>query len=140
MRATVRVGPTRGKEKYDEVATKIQSRWNEVVNDATLGAQSFGNLTAKQERQFKKLHGIVFCPMVAALEGGVIIPGVCWIYLSSTASGANIQPDHQPGDEGTWLKDNMAYFQEQVDVHDDNDIRDMLREVSEREDLKRLVE
>lgn len=26
IRATVRVGPTRSKEKYDEVATKIQSR------------------------------------------------------------------------------------------------------------------
>jgi hypothetical protein len=34
----------------------------------------------------------------------------------------------------------MAYFQEQVDVHNDNDIRDMLKEISEREDLKRLDE
>ena len=33
----------------------------------------------------------------------------------------------------------MAYFQEQVDVHDDNDIRDMLKEVNEREDMKALV-
>jgi hypothetical protein len=79
IRATIRVGPTRPKEKYDEVALKIQSRWYEVVNDAALGAHSFDNLTAKQERLFKKLHGIVFCPMVAALEGGVIVPGVCLI-------------------------------------------------------------
>jgi hypothetical protein len=114
IRATVRVGPTRSKESYGEVATKIQSRWDEVVNDATLGIQSFGNLTPKEESRFKKLHGIVFCPMVAALEGGVIVPGVCRIYISSKASEANTQPDHQPGDEGTWLKDNMAYFQEQV--------------------------
>lgn len=88
IRATVRVGPTRPKEKYDEVATKIQSRWDEVVNDTMLGAKSFDNLTAKQERQFKKLHGIVFCPMVAALENGVIVPGVCLIlFFSSIASG-----------------------------------------------------
>lgn len=79
IRATVRVGPTRSKEKYDEVATKIQSRWSEVVNDATLGAHSLGNLTANEEGQFKKLHGIVFCPMVAALENGVVVPGVCLI-------------------------------------------------------------
>lgn len=79
IRAIVRVGPTRPKEKYDEVATKIQKRWDEVVNDATLGAQSFGHLTANQQRLFKKLHGIVFCPMVAALENGVIVPGVCRI-------------------------------------------------------------
>lgn len=92
IRATVRVGPTRPKETYDEVATKIQSRWDEVVNDATLGVQSLGPLTAKEERGFKKLHGIVFCPMVAALESGLIVPGVCRICLSSKASGANTQP------------------------------------------------
>jgi hypothetical protein len=80
IRATVRVGPTRPKEKYDEVATKIQSRWDEVVDDATLGALPLGNLTAKEERHFKKLHGIIFCPMVAALENGVIVPGVRVIY------------------------------------------------------------
>ncbi|KAE9376498.1 hypothetical protein N431DRAFT_479742 [Stipitochalara longipes BDJ] len=117
IRATVRVGPSRPKEKYDEMATKILSRWDEVVNDATLGAHSFDKLTAKEENNVKKLQAIVFCPMVAALENGVIVPGA--------------------GDEGTWLKDNMAYFQEQVDVHDDNDIRDMLKEMSEREDLKK---
>lgn len=33
----------------------------------------------------------------------------------------------------------MAYFKEQVDVHNDNDIRDMLKEVNEREDMKALV-
>jgi len=80
IRATVRVGPTRPKQTYDEMALKIHIRWDEVVNDATLGAQSFGNLTADQQRLFKKLQGIVFCPMVAALEGGVIIPGVCQMY------------------------------------------------------------
>jgi hypothetical protein len=80
IRATVRVSPTRPKEKYDEVATKIQNRWYEVVNDATLGTHSLGNLTAKEERQFKKLHSIVFCPMVTALESGIVVPGVCLIY------------------------------------------------------------
>lgn len=30
----------------------------------------------------------------------------------------------------------MAYFQEQVDVHNDQDIREMLKEISEREDLR----
>lgn len=56
------------------------------------------------------------------------------------ASSANRQSNYQPGDEGTWLKDNMAHFQEQVDVHNDNDIRDMLKEINEREDLKMLIE
>lgn len=35
----------------------------------------------------------------------------------------------------------MAYFQEQVDVHIDSGIRDIkLKEINEREGLKRLVE
>jgi hypothetical protein len=34
----------------------------------------------------------------------------------------------------------MAHFQEQVDVHNENDIRDMLKEVSERDDMNKLVE
>jgi phenylpyruvate tautomerase PptA (4-oxalocrotonate tautomerase family) len=77
IRATIRIGPTRTKEKYDQVALQIQQRWNEVVNDSALGApQSYGNLTADQERLFKKLHGIVFTPMVAAVEGGLVVPGV----------------------------------------------------------------
>lgn len=33
----------------------------------------------------------------------------------------------------------MAYFQEQVSVHNDDDVRDMLKEISEREDLKGLL-
>ncbi|PNP48016.1 hypothetical protein TGAMA5MH_00839 [Trichoderma gamsii] len=58
--------------------------------------------------------------MVAALENGVVIPGA--------------------GDEGTWLKDNMAFFQEQIDVYDDDEFRDMVKEIHEREDLRKLVE
>lgn len=77
IRATVRIGPSRPKEMYDEVASKIQSRWNEVVNDQTLGAQSLDHLGAKQQKLTKRLHGIVFVPMIAALEGGLIVPGVC---------------------------------------------------------------
>jgi hypothetical protein len=46
----------------------------------------------------------------------------------------------QPGEEGIWLKENMAYFKEQADVHEDEDIRDMLKELGEREDLKKLME
>lgn len=76
IRATVRVGPSRPKAMYDEVAIKIVKRWDEVVNDAKLGAQSLGHLSAKQQMHAKQLHGIVFCPMVAALESGVIVPGV----------------------------------------------------------------
>ncbi|TVY85169.1 hypothetical protein LSUE1_G002347 [Lachnellula suecica] len=120
IRASIRVGPSRPKEKYDEVGLKIQKRWDEVVNDAALGAYSFDKLPAKEAAQVKKLKGIVFFPFVAALEDGLVVPG--------------------PADEATWLKDNMVYFQEQVDVHDNDDIREMLKEVNEREDFKKLLQ
>lgn len=79
--ALVRVGPTRTKEQFDEVAVKIQRKWDEIVNDAALVAHSLGNLTTKEEKRFKKLHFVVFHAMVAALENGVVIPGVCWIFI-----------------------------------------------------------
>lgn len=78
IRATVRVAPSRTKEMFDEVAVKIQRYWDAVVNNAALGATlSFGNLSEQQEKQLKRLRGIVFVPMVAALEGGIAAPGVC---------------------------------------------------------------
>jgi hypothetical protein len=77
VRATVRVGPSRPKEMFDQVALQIEKRWNEVVSDAALGAKSFGSLPPAQEKQFKKLQGFVFVPMVAAIENGVAAPGVC---------------------------------------------------------------
>lgn len=74
--ATVRAGPTRTKDMFDEIALKINNRWNEVVDDVELGAHSLGNLTAKEERLAKKLKVVAFRPMIAAIENGVVIPGV----------------------------------------------------------------
>lgn len=34
----------------------------------------------------------------------------------------------------------MAFFQEQIDVYDDDEFRDMVKEIHEREDLKKLIE
>lgn len=64
------------------------------------------------------------------------------LHLSSSLTflEANLQSDHQPGDEGTWFKDNMPHFMEQVHIHNNNDVREMLKEVSEREDMKNFVE
>ncbi|KAJ9212754.1 hypothetical protein DTO166G4_5566 [Paecilomyces variotii] len=67
----------------------------------------------------RKLHFIVFTTILAAVENGVVIPGA--------------------GEEGTWLKSNMAYFRERAEVGKDEHFRDMLKEIEEREDLKSLV-
>lgn len=45
----------------------------------------------------------------------------------------------QADNEASWLVDNMAYFKEQAEVYGDEDFRDMIREVHERPDLKKLI-
>lgn len=74
--ATVRTSPTRTKEIFDNTAQKIAAKWNEVVNDSSIAAPLDGNLTLDQVSSLKALHLVVFQPMLAALEHGVVIPGV----------------------------------------------------------------
>ncbi|GAD95220.1 hypothetical protein NECHADRAFT_102460 [Paecilomyces variotii No. 5] len=110
--ATVRTGGGRTKEAFDEVAKKIQGFWDDVVVNAD-GAK--GN----DVRRHRKLHFIVFTGMLAVVENGVVIPGA--------------------GEEGSWLKNNMAYFKEQAEVGNDEHFKDMLKEIEEREDLKSMI-
>nr|POF19965.1 hypothetical protein CFP56_52214 [Quercus suber] len=109
---TARVSPARTKQVFDEMALKINTKWNDVVNDAALGAQSLDHLPAKQQKQAKNLKIVAFRPVLAALENGVVIP--------------------EPGHEKAWIKDNMAYFQQQADQYDDDDFKEMVEEIKER--------
>jgi hypothetical protein len=47
---------------------------------------------------------------------------------------------YQPGDEMTWIKDNLAYFRQQANEYDDDDFKEMLEEINGREDMKNLLE
>ncbi|KAL7911441.1 putative cis-3-chloroacrylic acid dehalogenase [Trichoderma velutinum] len=117
--AMVRVGPTRPKEKFDQIGMAIQKKWNELVGFPD-DPSTLVSAEMRAERRAKKLHVVVFYPMNAAIENGVIIPG--------------------PGDEGSWLKDNMAYFKDQAEAYYDDEFRDMLQEVENREDLKKMIQ
>ncbi|KAL1875573.1 hypothetical protein Plec18167_005509 [Paecilomyces lecythidis] len=110
--ATVRTGGSRTKEVFDEVGRQIGRFWDDIVVNAD-GAK--GN----DVRKARKLHFTVFAPMLAAVENGVVIPGA--------------------GEEGSWLKNNMAYFKEQAEVGNDEHFKDMLKEIEEREDLKSFI-
>ena len=46
----------------------------------------------------------------------------------------------QADNEGQWLKDNLAYFKEQAEVYDDEPFQDLLQELKDRPDLKKLLE
>ncbi|RFU73695.1 hypothetical protein TARUN_8567 [Trichoderma arundinaceum] len=117
--AMVRVGPTRPKEKYDELGIAIQNKWNEVVGYPD-DPKELGSAEKRQERREKKLHAVVFYPMNAAIENGVIIP--------------------DPNGEGTWLKDNMSFFKEQAEDYHDDEFRDLLKEIEDRAELKKLLQ
>lgn len=62
---------------------------------------------------------VSFYPMVAAREAGMIIP--------------------EAGDEGSWFKEQMPYMKKMSEEKGLDDFTDMLRELEEREDLKKMV-
>lgn len=62
---------------------------------------------------------ITFYPMVAAREAGMTIP--------------------EAGKEGPWFKEQMPYMKKMSEEKGLEDFTDMLRELEEREDLKKLV-
>jgi hypothetical protein len=47
---------------------------------------------------------------------------------------------YQADKEATWLKDNLAYFKEQAEVHNDEPFQGLLKELQDRPDLRRLIE
>lgn len=113
--AMVRVSPGRTKAMWDGLAERVEAAWYEVVN----GPEGASARTSVEDRRAKKLHMVVFYPMVAARENGIYIPDA--------------------GNERTWLKDNMPYFKSQAYEHKDEDFRKMLEEIDRREDLKQLL-
>jgi len=123
---TVRVGPKRTKERWDKFALRVQEAWYEVVNGpkeagSANGANGVnGHEISKEEKKARKLHIIGFVPVIAGLENGVILPS--------------------PDNEATWLIDNMDYFKEMAEVHDDQPFKQMLQELHERQDLRKLIE
>lgn len=73
--ATVRIGPSRPKSMFDELGVRIREKWDEVVQ-RPYGELDISNSAVREERERKNLHFIVFKPMTAAVENGVVIPGV----------------------------------------------------------------
>lgn len=45
----------------------------------------------------------------------------------------------QPAEEDKWFKQNLAHFKEQAEVYHNQDVKDMLKEISERDDMKSFL-
>ncbi|KIW83267.1 hypothetical protein Z517_02512 [Fonsecaea pedrosoi CBS 271.37] len=112
--AMVRTSASRTKAVFDDLAEKIEAEWYAVVGSDATGSGDKATATAK------KMHFIVFYPMIAARENGVTIPDA--------------------GSESTWLRSNMPFFKTQAHEHDDDNFRKMLDEIERRDDLRKLIE
>ena len=65
------------------------------------------------------LLAIAFVPIVATREMGLALP--------------------EAGDEAKWLTDNKEYFQNMAEMKGDENVAGMLRELEQRQDLKKLL-
>ena len=83
------------------MGVKIQQKWDEIVTEAPHPGVP---------EKARKMHGIVFTPMVAAVEGGVVVSAA--------------------GEEGEWIRKNMEFFRKVAET--DEDVAEMLREAEER--------
>jgi hypothetical protein len=81
IRGTIRTSAVRTKDQFDDIAVKLQSKWNEIATDASLGAIDIPGLPEKQKKAISKLHGVVFSPLVSALEKGIPVAEVCQVLL-----------------------------------------------------------
>ena len=107
------------------------------------------------------MHLIGFEGVITGIENGVVLPGVSSFssFLPSSLSSPSIEHHVLPlrsvvqhfnlwltihrvqaDQEGTWLKDNLAYFKEQAEEYDDEPFQDLLQELKDRPDLKKLLD
>ena len=90
--AMVRTSEQRTKKDFDALAEKVESAWYDVViGELQKEGKEEGKETWKRageneqtetDRNAKKLLFVVFHPMIAALENGVVIPGVSSTFYS----------------------------------------------------------
>lgn len=69
---------------FDEMGVRIREKWDEIVQ-RPYGELDISNSAVREERERKNLHFIVFKPMTAAVENGVVIPGVSSMLLGSSS-------------------------------------------------------
>ncbi|KAM3500172.1 hypothetical protein MY11210_009543 [Beauveria gryllotalpidicola] len=111
----VRTSPARKKSDFDALAAKIESAWYDALKEPdTAGQEIPGSDTDAQ-----RLLMVTFLPMVAIREGGMAIP--------------------EAGQEGGWLKQQLPYIK-QMSNRGLGDFADLLEELKERDDLRKLLQ
>ena len=145
IQARVRPGG-RTYEQFAQLCKDLKIAWDEVVNN--------GKEPTSGE---KELRVVVIYPTISAmLEAGLVLPQVsrrsccqsdlplsgaaCLFRSFPTGALATdaillIGQGRQGGQDKTWLTDNIPSFKRLADSGDD-DFKDMLHEIADREDLK----
>ncbi|KAK1145395.1 hypothetical protein N8T08_004270 [Aspergillus melleus] len=108
--AHVRSGGNRTTPDFEDLARKIESAWNDIVNAGCVGQLDKGE---KKERELNRVF--ILGAITAGLECGILLP--------------------RAGGDTAWLKDNMAIFEERA-REGDEDFIELLEEIRSREDLQ----
>lgn len=111
----VRTSPSRPKSAFDALAADIEKAWYEALK-----APNGGPNDQSSDSEAMRLLLVIFTPMVSIRENGMTIP--------------------EAGNEGPWLKENLLAFREMADSRGLTDFGDLLQELEEREDLKKLLQ
>ncbi|KAI8724127.1 Tautomerase-3 domain-containing protein [Fusarium sp. LHS14.1] len=111
----VRTSATRPRSAFDELGARIEAAYYEALKIvAPVDKQEWS-----QEDEKKRLMMVTFVPMVTIREGGMVIP--------------------EAGQEGGWLKGQIPFF-EQMSSKGIADFTDLMEELKERDDLKKLLQ
>ncbi len=122
----VRTSSSRSKSDFDGLAEKIEEAWRAAVYGEMITEGKDEGKRQKEvdetdrERTARNLLVVAFLPMVAIREGGLAIP--------------------EAGQEAEWYKENMSYFQKEADEKGDEIYKDMLEELKDRDDLKKMLD
>lgn len=111
----VRTSPTRPISAFDTLAADIENSWDEILRKCPSAEPD----SSKQDMDAKRLLMVTFTPMITIREGGMTIP--------------------EAGQEGSWLKKQLPYINEMSEKKGLGDFTELLKELEERQDLKRLL-
>ncbi|GKT43596.1 uncharacterized protein ColSpa_03777 [Colletotrichum spaethianum] len=105
--ALVRTSASRTKEDFDNLAASIEDAWNKALREP-IDKNIKGN---DEFDESKRLLMVVFTPILAIREGGMVIP--------------------EAGHDDNWLTRQLPYVKALAEKHNINDFKDLVGEIEQ---------